>query len=98
MERRYYISSLAAEAQRLGGLVRAHWDIENRLHWVLDVTFGEDDSGVRIGNASQNFALLRRMVVNLLRREAGCRDGPTVKRRRAMWDVDYLKTVLGLPT
>lgn len=98
VERRYYISSLPADAARLGGLVRAHWDIENRLHWVLDVTFGEDDSRVRVGNAPQNFGLLRRMAINLLRREDSIKKGPTVKRRRAMWDTDYLKTVLGLTT
>lgn len=98
VERRYYISSLPAEAKRLAGLIRSHWDIENRLHWVLDVTFGEDDSRVRIGNGPQNFALLRRMALNLLRRETGNRGGPTVKRRRAMWDTEYLKNVLGLKT
>jgi predicted transposase YbfD/YdcC len=98
VERRDYISSLPADAKRLAGLVRSHWDIENRRHWVLNVTFGEDDSRVRIGNAPQNFALLRRMALNLLRRETGCRDGPTVKRRLAMWNTDYLKTVLGLAT
>lgn len=98
VERRYYLSSLPADAARLGGLVRAHWDIENRLHWVLDVTFGEDDSRARVGNAPQNFGLLRRMAINLLRREGSIQKGPTVKRRRAMWDTDYLKTVLGLTT
>jgi len=98
VERRYYISSLPANAERLAGLIRSHWDIENRLHWVLDVTFGEDDSRVRIGNAPQNFALLRRMALNLLRRDRSCRDGPTKKRRQAMWQTDYLKTVLGLVT
>lgn len=98
VQRRYYISSLPADARRLAQLVRAHWDIENRLHWVLDVTFGEDDSRVRIGNAAQNFGLLRRMAINLLQREGSSSKGPTVKRRRAMWDTDYLKTLLGLPT
>lgn len=99
MERRYYISSLPADPQRLGRLVRAHWGIENGLHWVLDVTFGEDDSRVRVGHAAENFALLRRMAINLLRRSpGGKRDGPTVKRRRAMWTPAYLKAVLGLAT
>jgi predicted transposase YbfD/YdcC len=99
VERRYYISSLEADPKRLGELVRGHWHIENRLHWVLDVAFGEDESRVRIGHGAENFALLRRMAINLLRRApGGKRDGPTVKRRHAMWDTDYLKIVLGLAT
>lgn len=99
VERRYYISSVEADAARLAGLVRSHWDIENRLHWVLDVTFGEDDSRARIGHAAENFGFLRRMAINLLQRApGGKREGPTVKRRHAMWNLDYLKVVLGLAT
>lgn len=99
VERRYFISSLDADAARLAQLVRRHWGIENRLHWVLDVTFGEDDSRARIGHAPENFGLLRRLAINLLQRApGGRRDGPTAKRRHAMWDPDYLIAVLGLAT
>ena len=62
-ETRYYISSLAPNAARLNQLVRQHWGIENKLHWVLDVAFGEDLSRKRAGNAAQNFSLLNRILI-----------------------------------
>jgi predicted transposase YbfD/YdcC len=64
---RYYISSLEAGPERFNELVRAHWGIENGLHWSLDVQFGEDSSRKRIRNAAQNFATIRKMVINLLK-------------------------------
>lgn len=67
IERRYYISSLPAKAALLGKTVRAHWGIENGMHWVLDVAFREDDCRIRIGEAPQNFAVLRLIALNLLK-------------------------------
>ena len=74
--------------------VRAHWGIENSVHWVLDVAFGEDDSRVRKGNAAQNLSVLRRMALNMLKRETTSQGGVAAKRKRAGWHEDYLLLVL----
>ena len=66
-ERRYYISSRALTAEQLAAAMRGHWGVENRLHWVLDVSFGEDASTVRKDNAPQNLSLLKKIVLNLIR-------------------------------
>lgn len=91
---RYFISSLPGEAKTLGRAVRAHWHIENSLHWVLDISFREDDSRVRVGQGPANLAVLRHMALNLLQRETSCRRGIQVKRLKAAWDTDYLHKVL----
>ena len=67
VESRYYISSLPNDASVLLNAVRSHWSIENQLHWSLDVTFDEDGSRVRSGNGAENFSVLRRMALNLLK-------------------------------
>jgi predicted transposase YbfD/YdcC len=64
-ERRYYLSSRLAAAATLGPAVRGHWGIENQVHWSLDVTFGEDQSRLRAGNAAENFSVLRRIALNV---------------------------------
>jgi predicted transposase YbfD/YdcC len=93
-QQRYYISSLPGDARRLGTAIRRHWGIENELHWVLDVAFGEDQCRVRSGHAAQNFALRRRCALNLLRRESTARVGIKAKRLKAGWSDDYLAAVL----
>ena len=65
IETRYYISSLPNNAQKLGESVRSHWGIENSLHWVLDVSFREDDCPIRKDNTPQKFAILRHISLNL---------------------------------
>lgn len=97
IERRYYISSLPAKAALLGKTVRAHWGIENSMHWVLDVAFREDDCRIRIGEAPQNFAVLRRIALNLLKNDKTTKLGVANKRLKAGWNVDYLGKLLGLP-
>jgi predicted transposase YbfD/YdcC len=93
-ESRYYLSSLPGDAATVGAAVRAHWGIENRLHWVLDIAFREDESRVRQGHADQNLALLRRLALNLLRHESTAKIGIKAKRLKAGWDHAYLLKIL----
>jgi predicted transposase YbfD/YdcC len=91
---RYFISSLPAEASHLLEVVRAHWQIENGLHWVLDMAFREDESRVRKDHAPQNLAIIRRIALNLLKQETSLKVGVKAKRLRAGWDEAYLLKVL----
>ena len=93
-QERYYISSLAADAKKINEAIQAHWGIETKLHWVLDVAFREDDSRVRKGYADQNLAALRHIAVNKLKNEKSLKRGIKAKRKRAGWDEDYLAKVL----
>ncbi|SIO72561.1 Transposase DDE domain-containing protein [Burkholderia sp. GAS332] len=68
-ERRYYVSSLPLDAAHISHTVCAHWRIENNLHWVLDVAFGEDPCRVRVNTALRSFGILRRIVLHLLKRD-----------------------------
>lgn len=95
-EIRYYILSNYVSARRFANAVRAHWGIENRLHWQLDVTFQEDQCRLRKGHADQNFSILRRTALSLLKNEMSLKVGVKNKRLVAGWDEDYmLKVLLG---
>ena len=94
VEWRYFISSLADSAERMLAIIRSHWGVENELHWCLDVAFGEDDSRIRKGDGAQNFSLLRRLALTLLKRETTAKMGIKAKRHRAGWNNDYLLRVL----
>lgn len=94
VERRYYLSSLSNDVERFAKAVRGHWGVENSLHWVLDVVFGEDDSRARSGYAAENLAATRRLAVNLLRRDKTCKRSLKGKLMRAAIDPDYLKLIL----
>ena len=90
----YYISSLVEPARTLASVIRNHWGIENKLHWRLDVVLDEDYSRVRADHGPENFAVLRRLALNLLQREGTHRHGVQAKRLKAAWDTDYLLKVL----
>lgn len=93
-ENRYYISSLENDAKKIAHAVRSHWGIENNLHWMLDVAFREDHSQVRIKNAAENFSIIRRIALNLLKSEKTTRASINSKRLKAGWDNAYLIKVL----
>lgn len=93
-ERRYYISSLPAQAQEQNQIVRAHWGIENGLHWVLDVVFKEDDCRIRVGDGAENFAILRRIALNILKQDTTVKAGVAARRKKAGWDGEYLQHLL----
>lgn len=91
---RYYISSAKLGVERFAQAVRGHWGIENSLHWVLDVTFGEDDSRVRKGHGAENLARLRHIALNILKADKNMKLGVKNKRRVAGWDEQYLTKLL----
>lgn len=92
-EVRYYISSRKASAKSFAASVRNHWGIENGLHWILDVDFGDDASRVRNGHGPENFALLRRLALAILKQDKR-KDSIRGKRLIAGWDSDYLEQLL----
>ena len=95
-ERRYYISSRRANAEQLGPAVRWHWAVENRLHWSLDVAYGEDQARMREGNAAENFSILRRITLNLIRLDKARKTGVKNCRLKAGWDNTYMEKLLGM--
>jgi predicted transposase YbfD/YdcC len=94
VERRYYISSLKPEAQRFLKSIRSHWGIENSLHWVLDMSFGEDQSRIRKGNAPENMAIIRHFSLNLLQKYKTGRQSIRRLRKKAGWDNTTLEGIL----
>lgn len=94
LEIRYYILSKKLSARRFATAVRGHWGIENRLHWQLDVTFGEDQSRVRRGHADANLSILRRTALSLLKNNHSKKVGIKNKRLCAGWDENYMLEVL----
>ena len=95
-ERRYFISSHSGrQAQKLATLIRNHWRVENQLHWTLDVSFNEDQCRVRVANAAENLARIRRISLVLLKNETTCKLGIKSKRAKAGYDRNYLLTLLG---
>jgi predicted transposase YbfD/YdcC len=96
VERRFFISSLPADAKQIASAVRAHWLVENALHWTLDVVFNEDYSRVRKKNAGQNMALIRHIVFNMLGNAKKCFKDVGLKalRKKAAWDNATLEHIL----
>lgn len=96
IERRYYLSSLPLDARRFAKAARGHWGVENGLHWSLDVTFREDDNRARTRNAAQNLAILRRLALNLLKKDRSRNDFIKGKRFAAALDPDFLRHLIGI--
>jgi len=96
VEKRYYISSLVSQAERIGQITRSHWAIEVKLHWHLDVSFNEDKSKIRAGNGAENFSLLKRCVLNLVKADTTEKASVSLKRRMAGWDPVYRLKLLGV--
>lgn len=97
LEHRCYISSLPADAARLNRAVRQHWSVENRLHWCMDVAFGDDQMRARTGHAAHNFAVMRHFALNLIRLDPVKRKGGLKVRRLIAATSDaYRAELLGL--
>jgi predicted transposase YbfD/YdcC len=96
VERRYYLSSLGLDATQFARAVRGHWGVENSLHWVLDVCLREDQSRARAGYAAENLATLRRLALNLLKKENTKKRGIKGKQLNASWNHAYLLRLLGI--
>lgn len=92
-ERRYYLSSLKLDVATFARAVRGHWGVENKLHWVMDVCFGEDQSRARTGHAAENLATLRRLALNLLKREKTRKRGIRGKQLNAGWGLSVILCV-----
>ena len=92
-ETAYYISSLPHCAALLLKAIRSHWGIENSFHWVLDMTFGEDDSRIRTGDSPQNMAVLRHLALNILKKDKS-KGSLRQKRSKAALDDTFLSKLL----
>ena len=91
--RRFYISSFVDCPEKIAQYIRNHWQVENSLHWVLDVTFRQNECRIRKGNAAANFETINHAANNLLRSNPGNISMPQ-KRRSAEWDDDYMQTLI----
>lgn len=91
---RLCITSLDPDALKINEAICFHWSIENSLHWVLDVAFGENDSRKRSGFAAQNYSIINRIALKLLKNEKTTKVGVRGKRLKSGWDKQYLIKIL----
>ena len=91
---RYYISNLSESAENYQHYIRSHWGVENKLHWILDVAFSEDASRKRNDNAAQNYSIILKMALNLLKNDKTTKQGIQGKRLKAAWNENYLRKVM----
>jgi predicted transposase YbfD/YdcC len=94
IERRYFLASLGAGVETFARACRSHWGVENKVHWIMDVCFNEDQSRARAGHAAENLATLRRLALNLLKRDKTKKRGIKGKQLNASWDHAYLLDLL----
>lgn len=94
LDTRYFITSMECDARRFGNAVREHWGIENKLHWVLDVTFREDDSRIRRDHSSENMSVFRHIVLNVLRKDTSIKKSLKAKRFKASLEPEYANKIL----
>lgn len=95
VEDRYFITSCTHNnVEKMAAAIRAHWRVENSLHWVLDIAFNEDQSRIRLGYAAENLAVIRRLALNAIRASTSKKGGVKAKRLQAAWDNDYLREIL----
>ena len=95
-EARLYIGSIPVNAKQLAVAVRSHWDVENRLHWCLDVCLNDDQARARVNNSAQNLVIVRRMVLNILRLDTSRRSGIKARRMLACASDRYREQLLDL--
>ena len=96
-ETRYFISSLSANnPKQLEYAIRAHWAVENNLHWILDMAFDEDSNRTRQGYSASNLAVIRHIALNLIKKEKSSKVGVKTKRLKAGWSNEYLLKILGI--
>ena len=88
-EQAFFISNLESDAQQCFGLVRGHWSIENQLHWMLDVSFHEDDCAAHTGNAPQNLSLLRKIALACIKKDTSIKASVARKQKIAGWNNDF---------
>ena len=93
-ETMFFISSLPPRVRKLAGHLRSHWGIENSLHWVLDVTFREDDSRIRKGNGPEISSMFRKLALNILQRDTTLKSSIRGKRLQAGWNNEVLEAIL----
>lgn len=94
IEERYYITSLDGNAELLNKVVRKHWHIENKLHWILDVVFKEDYSRIRTGNGAENMNIIRKIALNKMKADNSEKCSMKVKRKKCSWDDNYAAKIL----
>lgn len=95
-ERQYYITNKKHESAEVSGrFVREHWGIENKCHWILDVVFREDDARNRAGNSAENYALIRRMALSILKADTS-KLSVNLRRMKAAWNFQYLIGLVGI--
>ncbi len=93
-EVRYYIMGFRNDVERFAEAVRGHWGIENSLHWVMDLTYREDESRIRKDYGGENVSWLRHLAITLVKNETTLKDSIRAKRIRAGYDTSYLEKVL----
>ena len=90
---RFYVSSIDKNAEFFAQSIRKHWSIENQLHWYLDVVFNEDRQRVRVGNALENMAILRKMALQILLKHKG-KNSLKKTRKKVAWNENFLLEIL----